>query len=129
MNRVVLWTAAAFVVLALIVVLYRPAGSASSTAMPTATETPTPTATAIETPTPTPSPLGTVRARLRGSREVPAVSTQGRGDFRATLTRDAIRYELSYAGLEGTATVAMIRYARRFQNVLALSLAAGGIAR
>ena len=29
--------------------------------------------------------------------------------------------------VEGTATVAMIRYARRFQNTLALALAAGGI--
>jgi hypothetical protein len=29
--------------------------------------------------------------------------------------------------VEGTATVAMIRYAQRFQNVLALSLAAGGV--
>ena len=44
-------------------------------------------------------------------------------DRLGTGDRDLARTAL----VEGTATVAMIRYARRFQNVLALSLAAGGI--
>lgn len=44
-------------------------------------------------------------------------------DRLGTGDRDLARTSL----VEGTATVAMIRYARRFQNIFALALAAGGI--
>ena len=44
-------------------------------------------------------------------------------DRLGTGDRDLARTSL----VEGTATVAMLRYARRFQNILALSLAAGGV--
>ncbi len=46
---------------------------------------------------------GVIRARLDGYQETPAVSTSGRGSFRATVSPDgtSIAFELSYADLEG----------------------------
>lgn len=48
----------------------------------------------------------TVKARLHGFNEVPAVSSTGSGEFRATIREDAVDWELSYEGLEGTVTTA-----------------------
>lgn len=47
-----------------------------------------------------------VKARLSGFNEVPAVSSTGRGEFKATIREDAVDWELSYEGLEGTPTTA-----------------------
>jgi hypothetical protein len=48
----------------------------------------------------------TFKARLRGVQEVPVVSTEASGEFRATLSEDetSIKYELSYENLQGTVT-------------------------
>jgi hypothetical protein len=46
------------------------------------------------------------KARLRGFNEVPAVSSTGRGEFTARIRGDAVVWELSYKGLEGTVTTA-----------------------
>jgi hypothetical protein len=45
------------------------------------------------------------RARLTSFREVPTLSTTGRGEFRARVNSDEteLRYELEYSGLEGGA--------------------------
>jgi hypothetical protein len=40
-------------------------------------------------------------ATLSGFEEVPAISTEGRGAFRAWLRHDELRWRLTYAGLEG----------------------------
>jgi CHRD domain len=67
----------------------------------------------------TPDPLGPtgqpfdVTARLRGFQETPALSTRGRGDFKATVTRTSIQYELSYSNLEAPALVAHIHFGQR----------------
>lgn len=47
-----------------------------------------------------------VRARLAGFQEVPAVSTEARGEFRGKINRTEteISYELEYSGLEGNVT-------------------------
>ena len=49
---------------------------------------------------------------LVGYEEVPAVSTDGGGSFRAVISRtvDEIRYELRYSGLEGNVTQAHIHF-------------------
>ncbi len=46
------------------------------------------------------------RARLQGFNEVPAVSSTGRGEWSARLRGDAVDWELTYEGLEGTVTTA-----------------------
>jgi hypothetical protein len=46
------------------------------------------------------------KARLRGFNEVPAISSTGRGEWRARIRGDAVDWELSYEGLEGTITTA-----------------------
>jgi len=46
------------------------------------------------------------KARLGGFNEVPAVSSTGSGEFRARIREDAVDWELSYEGLEGTTTTA-----------------------
>lgn len=46
-----------------------------------------------------------VKARLHPFNEVPAVSSTGSGEFTAVIRDDAIEYELSYSGLEGTTVV------------------------
>lgn len=52
----------------------------------------------------------TFKARLDGFQEVPAISTTGSGSFRAKLRSDGttLEFELSYSGLNGTATAAHI---------------------
>lgn len=44
------------------------------------------------------------KARLHGFNEVPAVSSTGSGEFTARIRGDTVDWELSYEGLEGTAT-------------------------
>jgi hypothetical protein len=46
------------------------------------------------------------KARLQGFQETPAISSTGRGEFTARIRDDAIDWELSYEGLEGTPTTA-----------------------
>lgn len=46
------------------------------------------------------------KARLQGFNEVPAISSTGRGEFTARIRGDAVDWELSYEGLEGTITTA-----------------------
>ncbi|HYU44186.1 MAG TPA: CHRD domain-containing protein [Vicinamibacteria bacterium] len=48
----------------------------------------------------------TVKARLQGFNEVPAISSTGSGEFTAHIRGDAVDWELSYQGLEGTVTTA-----------------------
>jgi hypothetical protein len=49
----------------------------------------------------------TVKARLHGFNEVPAISSTGSGEFRARiLDEDTVEFHLSYEGLEGTTTTA-----------------------
>ncbi len=59
-----------------------------------------------------------IKAVLVGTEEVPAVSTDGRGSFRARISNDdgAIHYELAYDKLEGTVTQAHIHIAQKGVN-------------
>lgn len=59
-----------------------------------------------------------VRERLTGFEEVPALSTPGAGDFRASIRRssDEIQYELSFSGLESDVTQAHIHFENRTNN-------------
>jgi hypothetical protein len=59
-----------------------------------------------------------VRAGLDGFEEVPAVSTQGQGAFRATLSGDGqeLTYELLYADLEGEVAQAHLHLGQRGAN-------------
>lgn len=59
-----------------------------------------------------------IRAVLVGTEEVPAISTEGRGSFRARISNDggAIHYELAYDQLEGTVTQAHIHVAQKGVN-------------
>jgi hypothetical protein len=59
-----------------------------------------------------------IRAVLEGSEEVPALSTDGRGSFRARIAPGggAIHYELAYGGLEGTVTQAHIHIGQKGVN-------------
>jgi hypothetical protein len=59
-----------------------------------------------------------LRARLRGFQEVPAVSTEARGEFRAKINNDetAIEYELSYGNLQGTVTQSHIHFGQLSVN-------------
>lgn len=47
------------------------------------------------------------RATLQGAQEVPAISTEAGGEFRATLSQSGsiLDYELSFSGLQGTTTL------------------------
>ena len=58
------------------------------------------------------------RAILEGTQEVPALSTDARGSFRARITNDggAIWYELAYDDLEGAVTQAHIHVAQKGVN-------------
>jgi hypothetical protein len=53
-----------------------------------------------------------VQARLSGYEEVPAISTEGEGEFRAQIAPDgqSVAWELSYAGLEGEVLQAHIHF-------------------
>lgn len=59
-----------------------------------------------------------IKAVLVGTQEVPAVSTDGRGSFRARISNDgtAIHYELAYDKLEGTVTQAHIHVGQMSVN-------------
>ena len=56
-----------------------------------------------------------IRERLTGYQEVPALSTPGVGKFRASINRGAseIRYRLTYGGLESPATQSHIHFENR----------------
>jgi hypothetical protein len=58
------------------------------------------------------------RERLTGYEEVPAISTPGVGEFRASISRssDEIRYRLTFSGLESNATQAHIHFENRTNN-------------
>jgi hypothetical protein len=59
-----------------------------------------------------------VRAKLVGFQEVPAVSTTATGDFRAKINPNEaeLTYELEYSGLQGTVTQAHIHFGQRSVN-------------
>jgi hypothetical protein len=59
-----------------------------------------------------------LKAKLEGFNEVPAVSTSGRGTFRAKISNDrrSIDFKLSYSGLEGLATAAHIHFGQADVN-------------
>lgn len=59
-----------------------------------------------------------VRAKLQGFKEVPAVSTPARGSFTAVIDRNAsmISYELTFAGLQGTAQQSHIHFGQLHVN-------------
>jgi hypothetical protein len=46
-----------------------------------------------------------VRTQLNGWKEVPSISTDGHGSFRAQIMGDEIHYRLRYSGLEGGAVL------------------------
>jgi hypothetical protein len=56
-----------------------------------------------------------IRERLTGYQEVPALSTTGVGKFRASIDRGAkeIHYQLTYGGLESPATQSHIHFENR----------------
>jgi hypothetical protein len=57
------------------------------------------------------------KARLHGFNEVPAVSSTGSGEFRATIREDTVDWELSYEDLEGgTTTAAHIHFGQKDVN-------------
>jgi len=60
----------------------------------------------------------TVRTKLHGYQEVPAVSSPGSGEFRAKIDRDAgtIYYELEFNGLQGTAIMSHIHVGQHGVN-------------
>ena len=59
-----------------------------------------------------------IKARLTGYEEVPSVSTAGKGEFEAKISRDEglIEYELSYSGLQGTVSQSHIHFAQKGVN-------------
>ena len=65
-----------------------------------------------------PATAETMHAKLTGYEEVPAVSSPGKGDFRAKIDkrRQTIDYELSYEGTQGAVFQAHIHFAQRGVN-------------
>lgn len=61
---------------------------------------------------------GNERVTLTGYEEVPALSTPGVGEFRASVSRssDEIRYRLTFSGLETAATQAHIHFENETNN-------------
>lgn len=61
---------------------------------------------------------GRDRVRLSGFEEVPALSTPGRGEFRASINRDSdeIRWRLSFRNLESAVTQAHIHFENETNN-------------
>jgi hypothetical protein len=59
-----------------------------------------------------------VRGKLIGYEEVPAISTNGHGTFKAEINRDTnvITFELSYADISGPAAQAHIHFGQRDVN-------------
>jgi hypothetical protein len=53
------------------------------------------------------------KARLTGAQETPAISTTGKGSFRARVQSDGIHYTLRYEDLETNAAVAHIHFGQR----------------
>lgn len=69
-----------------------------------------------------------LKAKLKGFEEVPAVSSTGSGLFRADISDDesSIEYELSYSGLEGTASAAHIHLGQVGVNGGIIAFLCGG---
>jgi hypothetical protein len=61
---------------------------------------------------------GDERETLTGYEEVPALSTPGVGEFKASISRssDEIRYRLTFSGLESDATQAHIHFENETNN-------------
>ena len=61
---------------------------------------------------------GDQRERLTGYEEVPALSTPGVGEFKASISRssDEIRYRLTFSDLESAATQAHIHFENETNN-------------
>jgi len=61
---------------------------------------------------------GSEHETLTGYEEVPALSTPGVGEFRATISHssDEIQYELTFSGLESNATQAHIHFENKTNN-------------
>lgn len=72
------------------------------------------------------APNPTVRTRLQGFEEVPAISTTGTGRFRANISETSIEFELSYDGLKGTAFAAHIHLGQRGVNGAVVAFLCGG---
>jgi hypothetical protein len=62
------------------------------------------------------SDRGSVRTRLKGFEEVPAISTEGGGTFRAMVSSSEIRYTLTYGDLNGPVQQAHIHFGQRSVN-------------
>lgn len=67
-------------------------------------------------------------ARLSGSQEVPAISTEGRGDFRATVNEagTSISFRLRYSGLSTAVSAAHIHFGQRNVNGGVIAFLCGG---
>ncbi|HZS65531.1 MAG TPA: CHRD domain-containing protein [Burkholderiales bacterium] len=59
-----------------------------------------------------------IRATLKGFNEVPSVSTEGSGTFDAVINRngDAIDFEITYTGIQGTVTQSHMHVGQRGVN-------------
>jgi CHRD domain-containing protein len=59
-----------------------------------------------------------IRARLMGFQEVPVVSTEASGTFNAVISPngDAIDYEITYTGIQGTVTQSHVHAGQRGVN-------------
>ena len=59
-----------------------------------------------------------IRATLKGFNEVPSVSTEGSGTFEAVINRngDAIDFEITYTGIQGTVTQSHMHVGQRGVN-------------
>lgn len=59
-----------------------------------------------------------VRATLKGFNEVPSVSTEGSGTFEAVINKngDAIDFEITYSGIQGTVTQSHMHVGQRGVN-------------
>ncbi|MGH8247216.1 MAG: CHRD domain-containing protein, partial [Gammaproteobacteria bacterium] len=69
-----------------------------------------------------------LNARLTGFQEVPAVSTEGRGDFRATINEagTSISFRLRFSGLSSATSAAHIHLGQRDVNGGVLAFLCGG---
>ena len=69
-----------------------------------------------------------LRARLNGFHEVPSISTNGKGEFRARINEDgtSISFNLKYSDLTGVPTVAHIHLGQRGVNGGILAFLCGG---
>lgn len=70
-------------------------------------------------------------AYLSGYKQVPSVSTRGRGDLDADIGRSGIHYTLTYKNLEGSAAApgtlgAHIHFGQRFANGGVIAFLCGG---